>query len=96
VRHSGKTYAHPLAVVTVTESSSENVRVGIITGKSIGNAVKRNLAKRRIRKIFSDHLINFQQAYDIVVIARPAISDASYEEIEKAISGLLKKARLLN
>jgi len=95
VRHSGKTYAHPLVVIIVSNGLSGNSRVGIITSKSIGNAVARNKARRRIRSVFKDYLTNFIQPYDIVVIARSAIATASYQEIETAIAELLVRAGLL-
>jgi ribonuclease P protein component len=91
VRHSGKRYAHPLVMIIVGESKDENSHVGIITGKSVGNAVKRNLARRRIREILNGCLIQFKQPHDIVVIARPSIDNAQYLELNQAINGLLKK-----
>ena len=95
MRHSGKTYAHPLVLIIVSSSLSENSHVGIITSKAIGNAVIRNRTRRRIRSIFTEYLINFIQPYDIVVIARSAIADASYQQIKSAIAELLFKAGLL-
>lgn len=96
VRHSGKTYAHPLIVIVAAESQSENSHFGIITSKAIGNAVTRNKARRRIRSILSKHLINFKQPHDIVVIARKPISQVSFEEIEEALCGVMQKAGLIS
>jgi ribonuclease P protein component len=96
VRHSGKKYAHPLVVVYITNSIDENPHCGIVTGKSIGNAVRRNLAKRRIRRIVSENLTRFKQARDIVIIARPSISNAKYSEIDEAIEELFQKAGLFS
>jgi ribonuclease P protein component len=95
VRHSGRSYAHPLVLITVTEGLSVNPRFGIITSKAIGNAVIRNRTRRRLRSILSNHLINFLHPHDIVVVARKPIVDASYQEIEEAISNLMRKAGLL-
>ena len=95
VRHSGKTYAHPLVLIIVSNSQSEKSHVGIITSKAIGNAVIRNKTRRRIRSIFTEHLINFIQPYDIVVIARSAIANASYQQVRSAIVESLVKAGIL-
>jgi ribonuclease P protein component len=96
VRHSGRSYAHPLLVVITLASQNEDSHCGIITGKIIGNAVKRNKARRRIRSILDKHLINFKQPHDIVVIARTPISQANFTEIEEALSGVLQKAGIIS
>jgi ribonuclease P protein component len=95
VRRDGKSYAHPLAVVLVTESQSEHSRVGFITGKSVGNAVQRNRARRRLRAILSGLIINTKKTVDIVVIGRSAISSATYWELRSAIVELLVRAGIL-
>lgn len=95
MRHSGKSYAHPLVLVTVAEGLVEHSRCGIITSKTIGNAVTRNRTRRQIRSIISNHLINFLHVHDIVVVARKPIVNASYQEIEEAISSLMRKAGIL-
>lgn len=38
----GKSYVSPVVVTYVLKNRSQNVRVGITTGKKTGNAVKRN------------------------------------------------------
>jgi len=74
VRREGRSYAHPLLVLTVASGIGENTRVGFITGKAIGNAVKRNRVKRQLRSIFSEFLPLFMNNYDLVVIAREPIA----------------------
>ena len=49
VRRDGKSYAHPLIVLIALENQLSITRVGVTAGKSVGNAVKRNRAKRLIR-----------------------------------------------
>ena len=48
----GKALVCPYAVVYVLKNRCDNIRLGITTGKKIGNAVKRNRAKRVIRAAF--------------------------------------------
>ena len=83
-------------VVNAAESLNEDSHIGIITSKTIGNAVKRNKARRRIRSILNKHLINFQHPHDIVVIARTPVSQASFAEIEEALTGVLQKAGIIS
>jgi ribonuclease P protein component len=95
VRREGKSYAHPLVVVIVAPGSCENSRVGIITGKSIGNAVHRNKVKRRLRALLSGMIENIRLNKDLVVIARTPINDASFVEIQLALKKSLIRAGLL-
>lgn len=95
VRRDGKSYAHPLAVVIVAEGQAEHSRVGIITGKSVGNAVQRNRARRRLRAILGGLILNTAKLADIVVIGRTAINTAGYLELKMALEGLFVKAGIL-
>lgn len=96
VRHLGKTYTHPLAVLKVAQGEAENSRAGIITGKKVGNAVLRNRAKRRLRAVFSEFLPLLLKTTDILVIAREPIHNASHIELKNAVKQLLIRAELIN
>jgi len=96
VRHLGKTYTHPLAVLKVAHGEVENSRAGIITGKRIGNAVIRNRTKRRLRAIFSEFLPFFLNPSDILVIAREPIDNSTHVELKNAVTQLLIRAELIN
>ena len=76
-------------------SSGDQKRIGIIAGKSIGNAVQRNLVKRRIRSIADELLQIINIGTDMLMIAKPAMQMAEYSEIREAIIGLCKKANLI-
>jgi ribonuclease P protein component len=96
VRRDGKSYAHPLTVVIVTAGTTENSRVGFITGKSIGNAVQRNRVKRQLRSVVSGKISHFIQNADILVIAREPIRKANFENISSVLTQLLSRAGLLD
>ena len=49
VRHDGKSTAHPFLVLIALENQLSITKVGVTAGRSVGNAVKRNRAKRLIR-----------------------------------------------
>ncbi len=61
-------------------------RMGITAGKKVGNAVKRNRAKRIIRAAYRENEINMPIGIDIVIVARTA---AAYSG-SKEISGYLR------
>jgi ribonuclease P protein component len=96
VRLSGRSYAHPLVVIIRAEGKSPNSRAGIITGKSVGNAVNRNKARRRLRMILGQYLPIIKTPTDLVIIGRASISEASFQDIKIAVEKLLLKAGLLD
>lgn len=96
VRHLGKTYTHPLAVLKIAQGEVENSRAGFITGKRIGNAVIRNRAKRRLRATFSEFLPFLLKTSDILVIAREPIKNATPIELVSAVKQLLNRAELID
>lgn len=56
-------------------------RFGITAGKKIGNAVERNRAKRIIREAYRQSELKLPIGYDIVVVAREAISGKKSTEL---------------
>ena len=71
------------------------IRVGFTATKKIGNAVTRNLAKRRLRQIARNLLPRLGQAgYDYVFIARDTTTKRNFERLlqdaEKALKALTK------
>lgn len=66
-------------------------RLGITTGKKIGNAVMRNRARRIIKAAYRLNETKFPIGFDIVFVARPAIDGKKSTDIEKFISSRLLK-----
>ena len=70
-------------------------RLGIITSKKIGNAVIRNLAKRKIREAFRHIKNRIEPAMDIVVVSGRDLFPLPVSVIEKKIfTSLLSKGNL--
>ena len=70
-------------------------RVGITTGKKLGHAVVRNRARRRLREVYRLNEEQFQQGWDIVVVARSRCIDGDFQSITKAYLALAAKAGIL-
>lgn len=66
-------------------------RLGITTGKKIGNAVTRNRARRIIRAAYRFNEVKFSIGYDIVFVARAGIEDKKSTDIERFIRVRLLK-----
>jgi ribonuclease P protein component len=95
VRRSGKSYAHPLVVLYVMKSDLAGVRVGVSAGLAVGNAVKRNRAKRLLRAAMSGLLEETAHGSDLLLIARSHLPQADLLQTRAALSNLLKRAGLL-
>ena len=96
MRRSGKSYAHPLAVVIVDEGEAENSRIGIVCSKTIGSAVHRNLVKRQLREIAGDLVTKSSKAADILIIAREPSRTADFYDLQKVILEIFCRANLIN
>ena len=60
-----------------------HARLGITVTRKIGNAVRRNRAKRLLREVFRRNRQRLNPAIDVVVNARPGIEARSYAELEE-------------
>lgn len=73
-----------------------NPRLGLSVSKKVGNAVKRNLVRRRLREIFRASAADLPGDMDIVVSARPGSADAHFDklsfEFRRALDKLNAKA----
>ncbi len=95
VRHSGKSFAHPLVVLVAQPGDSPQVRVGVAAGKATGTAVHRNRAKRILREAIRPLLPSLAPGWDLILIARPALGTASLEQARSALWSLLRRASLI-
>ena len=96
VRRTGKSYAHPLVVlVTQASESQDKIRVGVTAGKTTGNAVHRNRAKRLLREAMRPLLPSLASGWDLILIARPALVTATLTETRSALANVLRRAKLL-
>jgi ribonuclease P protein component len=96
VRRSGKSFAHPLLVLYVLKASELEIHVGVSAGLAVGNAVKRNRAKRILRVAMNELLPSTQPGYDLLLIARTPLSGATVQQTREALTELLKRASLLS
>ena len=94
VRRLGKSYAHPFVVLIKHPNQEGNSRFGIAAGRSIGNAVERNRAKRRLREIIRPRITSILDGWDIVLLARYSINHASHTELKHALDELIIRAEL--
>ncbi len=96
VRRTGKSYAHPLVVLVAQASETkEHLKVGITAGKTTGTAVHRNRAKRLLREAMRTLFPSIASGWDLILIARPTLVNATLSDTRSALTYLLKRAKLL-
>ena len=94
VRRLGKSYAHPLVVLIKHPTKIETTRFGVSAGRSVGNAVRRNRAKRRLRECVRPQIPILQTGWDVILLARKPMAQAKFADIESAVNTLLQRAGL--
>jgi ribonuclease P protein component len=96
VRRSGISYAHPLLVLILQAGNDPNSRFAVTAGKSIGNAVQRNRAKRLLRAALREVITTFPPGYRGILIARKPLVDATCSQTSAVLKSLLKKAGIVS
>ena len=72
-------------------------RVGFTASRKVGNAVKRNRARRRLKALAREVLVHeAAPGYDYVLIARAETATRDYAALRKDMRFALKRLRLLD
>ena len=87
-RREGRSFSSPLLTLNVVAGRRRRTRCGFVVGKQIGNAVRRNRAKRRVREAVRLLLPSIVPGYDLLTAPFPLIG-ATAEQ-------LLRRARVWN
>ena len=71
----------------ISNKDEKKLNISFVTKKKIGNAVKRNKIKRRLRNIMNDasKKINLNLKYCYLLIAKISILNDPYENIKETI-----------
>lgn len=68
-------------VTVVSHPGPESaIRVGLVAGRAVGNAVRRNRVKRRLRHALKE--IQLEQGMDYVIIADRRVGDAPFGQLK--------------
>ncbi len=91
----GAVYRHPAVSISVCRNELSHNRYGIVTSRRLGKAVVRNKCRRRLRSILSHLHAGASQGFDVVVVAKPAIIEQPFSDLQRILGRLLLKARLI-
>ncbi len=83
------------SVVFVIANTSGRPRLGVTATRRLGNAVTRNLMKRRVREIFRRNRVSLgldRRGCDLVVNLKHHAPDVDFQELELDLSRALARA----
>nr|WP_206324087.1 ribonuclease P protein component [Streptomyces sp. HNM0574] len=95
----GRRAGRPLLVVHLRSRKDPHVaggeappaRAGFVVSKAIGNAVARNLVKRRLRHLVRERLALLPAGSLVVVRALPGAGEAGYDELARDLHTALQR-----
>jgi len=71
---------------------SDVFKAGFVCGKKVGNAVTRNLYKRRMRDIVRKNKTCFQ-GLEFILVAQPAVLKSDFQSLRQDILDTIQKVR---
>jgi ribonuclease P protein component len=95
LRHSGQAQRHPLLLLSYAPNARDHNRYGFVIGKAVGGAVVRNHLRRQLRALMAALHPRLRQGHDCVWIARPALVQQPFDELQRIIEALCQRAKLL-
>ena len=92
----GKAVTNPALVMYCMKNRAGICRIGITTGKKIGNAVERNRSRRIIREAFRSVVKDIDDGYDFVFVARAKTAEMKSDDLAKVMKKLFIKGNVIN
>jgi ribonuclease P protein component len=95
LRREGRVFRHPLMMLSVVANDLTHNRYGFITGKHIGKAVARNRIKRLMREATRLLHPRLSIGFDVVLIARGALVEQPFVNVQRIVDQLCHRAGLV-
>ena len=86
VYRQGTAYRGRLFSVHAFPNERGTPRLGLSVSRKVGNAVTRNAVRRRLREVFYSCISEGSGNLDLVVSARPAAAEATFDELREEFS----------
>ena len=88
----GKRVATKHTIIHITKNTGVPTRFGFIITKVVGNAVHRNLVKRRLRDISAEVIAEFPEGYSVVIRSLAGAENLTWVELSAEVKPALVKA----
>lgn len=83
-----------LVLYHLKQKKNEHFRLGISCSKKIGKAVVRNRMRRLLKEIIRRNRTLIPVGIDLIFIVRKAAVDFDYQQLEKSVLHVLRRAKL--
>ena len=91
----GTARSTPLLVLRWLRTERDDTRIGLSTPRTLGGAVQRNRVGRRLRALLRERLgTRIGPGWDLLLVARPAASEASQADLASALDALLERSEV--
>lgn len=87
-------YSSRVLTLYVRPRQDQALRLGIAVAKQVKGSVQRNKVKRWLREVYRQSEADLQPGYDLIMFARLRPEETSYQEIARAWTRLVKKAKI--
>ena len=91
----GKSRGGRFAVILYKRNGLKFTRTAFVASKKVGNSVKRNRSRRLMRAAYRAIEPNVKSGYDIIFVARAAITECREPEVERQLRKTLEGAGIL-
>lgn len=78
-------------VYLLDRGDSAPTRFGFVVGKTVGNAVKRNLVRRRLQAVGRELLERRATGSDVVMRALPGSADVAWTTLHRDITATIER-----
>ncbi len=85
-----------LMVLYVRRGEGASLRLGVVTSRKVGHAPRRVRARRLLREAYRRQRATLQGDADVVLVARAALVDAAWPDIQAEMQKLMSRAGLLH
>ena len=91
----GKSRGGRFAVILYKRNGLKFTRTAFVASKKVGNSVERNRSRRLMRAAYRAIEPKVKSGYDIIFVARAAITECREPEVEKQLRKSLEGAGIL-
>ncbi|RUM63952.1 MAG: ribonuclease P protein component [Sulfurimonas sp.] len=82
---------HSRSCVLFYFKKSGDRRIGFTAGKKVGNAVRRNRSKRRLRALFAEFASQLEDGH-YVLVAKASMHSLSYKHLKSDLQALFRRS----
>lgn len=95
IYNKGKSVGDRYVVLFYRKNNLPYNRLAYLASKKVGNAVKRNRARRLLKESVRLTNLELPTGYDFIIIARNTITNAKCAEVKRSFESALKRTGVL-